>query len=264
MKSRDRNNQSQHDNQQFRAAADLFLDDVGIPAHPEPTNNTIDIIEALESFTRYASKACLSKMLARIDIFRNHVLPVHGNIVTCGLLHGADLFLWAKLSNIFEPSNHTRKIIGFDTFEGFSEFHPEKDAGSLGHFKPGDLKGLSLERMQAAVDVYDLNRPLSHIQKIELVQGDLAKTAHEYAATHQYMTVAMLYLDVDLYEPTLAALKAFVPMMPKGAVIVFDEANYQRFEGESRAMADYFPLGKRQLRLQRFPYTSMVSYAVLD
>ena len=268
MKSRDRANQSQHDNQQFRAIENLFLDDTHLTFDAtrtmSPGESVIDLIEAIEAFPRYVTKACLSKFLSRVDIFRNHVLPVHGNIIECGILHGSSLFTWAKLSSIFEPVNHTRRIIGFDTFEGFAEFNPEKDAGSFGHFKPGDLKGLSEERMQAAIDVYDLNRPLAHIPKVELVKGDLAKTAHEYAAAHQYMTVAMLYLDVDLYEPTLAALEAFVPMMPKGAVIVFDEANYQRFEGESRAMADYFPLGKRQLRLQRFPYTSMVSYAVLD
>lgn len=247
MKSRDRANQSQHDGQQFRAAVDLFESD------------NIDLIERIEAFPRYVSHACISKFLARVQLYRDHVLPIHGNIIECGVLHGGSLFTWAKLSGIFEPVNHTRRIVGFDTFEGFVDFHA-KDAGTP--FKPGELRGLSLERMQAAVDVYDLNRPLGHIPKLELVKGDLAKTAKEYVAANPHMLVALLNLDVDLYEPTMAALEAFVPLMPKGAVIIFDEANYANFPGESLALKDYF--GKKIPKLQRYPWTSITSFMVVE
>lgn len=260
MKSRDRANQSSNDQQQFRAAESLFLDDTGVDAVSSRTIGQIDVLEALEAFPRYVSKACLSKLLMRAEIFRTHVLPVHGDIIECGVLHGASLFLWAKLSAIFEPVNHTRRIVGFDTFEGFQAFH-EKDSGTP--FKPGDLRGLSLERMNAAIDVFDLNRPLSHIEKIHLVKGDLAQTAQEYVTANPHLIVAMLNLDVDLYEPTIAALKAFVPLMPRGGVVIFDEANYARFPGESLAIKEY--LGTmRAWRLQRYPYTSMTSFAVLE
>lgn len=268
MRSRDRLNQSQHDQSQFRAIADLFMDDVGIDYSNTrscaPGDTAIDLIEAIEAFPRYITKACLSKFLARVEIFRTHVLPIHGDIIECGVLHGASLFTWAKLSSIFEPVNHTRRVWGFDTFEGFKEFHPEHDKQSEPHFKPGDLRGLSLDRMKAAIDVYDLNRPLAHIEKVSLVQGDLVETAGKWVKENPHATIAMLNLDVDLYKPTLAALEAFVPLMPKGAVIIFDEANYSRFPGESVAAKEYFKHGFNSLRLQRFSYTSMVSFAVLE
>lgn len=270
MKSRDRANQSQHDNQQFRAIENLFLDDTHLTFDAtrtmSPGESVIDPIEAIEAFPRYVTKACLSKFLSRVDIFRNHVLPVHGDIVECGVLHGASLFTWAKLSSIFEPVNHTRKIWGFDTFEGFAEFHPTHDANSTPHFKPGDLRGLSLERMQEAIDVYDLNRPLAHIPKVGLVKGDLVETASKWVEENPHATIAMLYLDVDLYKPTLAALEAFVPRMSRGAVVAFDELSYTRFPGECVAAFEYFKKDHPYLplKLQRFPYTSMVSYAVLD
>jgi hypothetical protein len=73
----------------------------------------------------------------------------------------------------------------------------------------------------------------------------------------------MLYLDVDLYEPTLKALRAFVPLMPKGAVIVFDEAGYQRFPGESLALKEFF--GPRNIpKLERHPFQSMVSFMEIE
>jgi hypothetical protein len=248
MKSRDRANQSQHDMIQFNAIADLF------------NNDNIDLIERIEAFPRYITHASMSKFLTRYEIFKR-VLPVHGSIIECGVLHGAGLFTWAKLSTIFEPTNHTRRIIGFDTFEGFQEFH-EKDKGTP--FKPGDLKGLSAERTQAAIDCYDLNRPLAHIPKVEIVKGDLCKTAETYCVDHPELVVAMLYLDVDLYEPTMAALNEFVPLMPKGAIIVFDEANYRRFPGETQALWDFQDRVGVCWRLERHPFQSMVSFAVLD
>jgi hypothetical protein len=262
VKSRDRANQSQHDYMQFRAAAELFVEDTGVQS-PEPASEPgrIDLIEALEAFPRYVSISCLSKFLSRVEIFKR-VLSVHGSILDCGVLHGASLLTWAKLSSIFEPVNHTRRIIGFDTFEGFPALSPE-DAGTP--FKPGDLRGLPMERIRSAIDCYDLNRPLAHIPKVELVKGDLAKTAAQYVEAHPELIVALLYLDVDLYEPTLAALNAFVPLMPRGAIVVFDEANYSRFPGESLALKYFF--GKRTirpLRLERHPWQSMVSFAVLE
>jgi hypothetical protein len=71
-----------------------------------------------------------------------------------------------------------------------------------------------------------------------------------------------LYLDFDLYEPTRLALEQFVPRMPKGAVIAFDQLNQRHWPGETRALLD--TLGVRSLRLQRFPFQPQISYAVLD
>ena len=46
-------------------------------------------------------------------VVSKQVLDVNGSIVECGVLHGGGLLTFAKLSAIFEPVNHTRRIIGF-------------------------------------------------------------------------------------------------------------------------------------------------------
>jgi hypothetical protein len=70
-----------------------------------------------------------------------------------------------------------------------------------------------------------------------------------------------LYLDVDLYEPTKILLENFLPRMPKGAVIVFDELNAKMFPGETKAVDEV--IGLRNLKIERFSFDSYVSYAVL-
>lgn len=76
------------------------------------------------------------------------------------------------------------------------------------------------------------------------------------------MVIALLYLDVDLYAPTAAALRTFVPRMPKGAVIVFDELNAKIFPGETLAVDDV--LGLRNLRIERFSFDPYMSFRVVE
>jgi len=64
-----------------------------------------------------------------------------------------------------------------------------------------------------------------------------------------------------LYEPTKAALKHFLPRMPKGAVIAFDELNQKQWPGETLAVLE--EVGINNIRIQRVPYTPSLSYAIL-
>src|SRR6266849_10557249 len=72
----------------------------------------------LENFPKYVRRQHLKRFLAMYELFKR-VLPVKGSVVECGVFHGFGLMAWAKLSTILEPENLTRRIYGFDTFEGF-------------------------------------------------------------------------------------------------------------------------------------------------
>jgi hypothetical protein len=250
MKSRDKNSQSKNDLSQFEAAERLFQHD------------SAQLIEKLEAFPKYASRQSIAKFLTKHEIFKR-ILHVNGSIVECGVLHGAGLLTWAKLSSIFEPANHVRKVIGFDTFGGFPSLAKEDTkTGTFHELKKGGLTGSTYENVLEAVEVYDLNRPINHIPKVELVKGDLSKTAPAYLANNPHLVVSLLYLDLDIYEPTKKALEVFLPRMPKGAIIVFDELNAKIFPGETMAVVEQ--VGLRNLRIERFPFDSYVSFAVLE
>ena len=247
---REPKNQSAADRSQFASMERVFESSAG------------SVADRIDAFPKFASRQALAKFLVRYEIFKK-MLQVNGSIIECGVLHGGGLLTWAKLSSIFEPANHVRKIIGFDTFEGFpSVSGADTDHGDSSHLRGGGLSGSSLEDVQQAVALYDENRPISHIPKVELVKGDLCRTAAEYVTANPHLVVRMLYLDVDLYEPTKAALQAFVPRMPRGAIIAFDELNARMFPGETSAVDEV--LGLRNVRIERFPFDSYVSYCVLD
>jgi hypothetical protein len=248
MKSREPKNQSKSDVSQFEAIEDFF------------ENDPIDLIEKIDAFPKYVSRQSMAKFLTKYEIFKK-ILHVNGSIVECGVLHGAGTLAWAKLSSILEPVNHTRKIIGFDTFEGFPRIKEKDLTGSDSScLRKGGLTGSTFESVLNAINVYDLNRPLQHIPKTELVKGDLCKTAEEYLKENPHLVVSLLYLDVDLYEPTKKALELFYPRIPKGGIIAFDELNAKMFPGESIAVDEV--IGLDNLEIRRFTFDSYVSYAI--
>lgn len=248
MRSRDQKSQAQQDLDQFSATTQLFEDD------PAPT------VEKVEAFTKYISRQALAKFLTKYELFKK-ILEVNGSIVECGVLHGGGTLAWAKLSSIFEPANHLRKIIGFDTFGGFPSVADADKAGTFDQLHEGGLTGSTKSIVEKAVAVYNLNRAISHIPKIELIEGDFMKTADAYVADNRHLVVSLLYLDFDLYDPTRKALEVFLPRMPKGSIIAFDELNAKIFPGETMAVLE--TVGLRNLEIKRFPFDSYVSYAVL-
>lgn len=250
MKSRDRGNQSDSNMKQFEAISSLF------------EAEDIDLIEKIEAFGKYVSRQSIAKFLTKYELFKR-MLHQNGSIVECGVLHGAGLLTWAKLSSIFEPANHTRKIIGFDTFEGFPELDAkDMDTGSSVHLEKKGLTGSSYGNVLKAIRVYDINRPVSHIPKVEVIEGDICETAEDYVKNNPHLVVSLLYLDLDIYLPTKKALEIFVPRMPRGSIICFDELNAKIFPGETAAVDEVLGLGN--LNIQRFPFDSYVSYAVVE
>ena len=170
---------------------------------------------------------------------------------------------FAHFSSIIEPVNYTRKIIGFDTFSGFpavSKTDATRTPNS--QMKKGGYNINSFNDLKKCIELFDSNRFINHIPKIELVKGDVRKTIPKYIKDNPHLIVSLLYLDLDLYEPTMAALRNFIPRMPKGAIIAFDEINVDQWPGETLAVLE--EVGIRNLRIERFEFAPLMSYAVLE
>jgi hypothetical protein len=214
----------------------------------------------LENFPKYVRRQHLKRFLALYEIFKL-ALPVKGSIIECGVFRGFGVMSWAKLSAMLEPENLIRRIYGFDTFAGFPRV-AEQDRTSVTEVTVGGLYADALGELQDLIKEYDRDRFLGHIEKVELIKGDIVETIPTFLAEHPHLVVSLLFLDVDLYEPTRAALKHFLPRMPKGAVLAFDELDNPQWPGETLALIDEVGLGK--LRLQRLPWDPYISFAVLD
>jgi len=215
----------------------------------------------LESFPKYVRRQDLTRLLARYEIFKR-VLPVKGSVVECGVNRGFGLMSWAKFSAILEPVNLTRRIYGFDSFEGFPSIHEKDRPTANGQTPvPGDLAADCYDELVHLIGLYDQDRFLGHVPKIELIKGDAVTTIPQFVEAHQHLVVSLLFLDFDLYEPTRAALEAFVPRMPRGAILAFDELDNPIWPGETMALLE--TLGIRDLPLQRLEFDPYIAFAAL-
>ncbi|MCE5310598.1 MAG: TylF/MycF family methyltransferase [Acidobacteriales bacterium] len=214
----------------------------------------------LENFTKYVRRQHLKRFIAMYEVFKL-ALPVKGSIIECGVYRGFGVMAWAKLSAMLEPENLTRRIYGFDTFRGFPSV-ADKDRSTFTDSEPGDLCADSYEELLQLVREYDRDRFLGHIPKVELIRGDITQTVPEFCASHPHLLVSLMYLDADMYEPTKIALETFLPRMPKGAVLVFDELDNPIWPGETAAALD--AVGLRNLRLRRLYWDPYIAFAVLE
>jgi hypothetical protein len=223
--------------------------------NPEPWD------KKLENFPKYVRRQNLTRFLALYEIFKR-VMPVKGSIIECGVFRGFGSMTWAKLSAILEPVNLTRRIYGFDSFAGFPAVSEADRTGIAAGVKEGDLYADSEEEILRLAAINDSTRFLGHIPKVKLVRGDAAQTIPKFVAEHPHLLVSLLFLDFDLYEPTKVALQHFVPRMPKGAVIAFDELDNPLWPGETAAMLEV--VGAGRLRIERLEFDPYIGFAVID
>jgi len=214
----------------------------------------------LENFPKYVRRQHLKRFLAMYEIFKL-VLPVKGSIIECGVYKGFGLMAWAKLSTMLEPENLTRRIYGFDTFSGFPNVS-RKDSNPVARVKKNALFANSYDELIALIEQYDKDRFLGHVDKVHIIKGDVVTTIPQFLQDHSHLIVSLLFLDLDLYEPTKLALEKFVPRMPKGAIIAFDEIDNPMWPGETLALADC--LGVSNLKIQRLEWDPYIGFAVLE
>lgn len=224
-------------------------------------NNSATWESKMENFPKYVRRQNLTRFLVLYEIFKK-IVNIKGSIIECGVNEGYGISTWSKLSAIIEPVNLTRRIYGFDTFEGFPSISNQDKSKSSNHLKKGDLSADTYDELLGLAEIHDSSRFLGHIPKVNLIKGDAVKTIPDFIQENPHLIVSLLFLDFDLYDPTKAALESFFPRMPKGAVIAFDELDNPLWPGESKAMLEFFENNK--LKIERFPFDPYVGYAILD
>ena len=222
----------------------------------------VPLLDKFRAFSVYTTRQVITRFLERYELYKL-IQRTPGNIVECGVGSGYGLMTLAHLCTIFEPYHYVRRLIGFDTFQGFPDL-TDKDFGAktkAEHMKKGGLAFDTYATLQEAIRLFDLNRPIGHLDKIELVRGDICDTFPAYLERDPSLVISLLYLDLDLYKPTLDTLRLSIDRIPKGGVIVFDELNHTDYPGETRALME--TIGVSNLRLKRFDFSTMLAYAVV-
>ena len=144
--------------------------------------NPSDWEKKMENFPKYVKRQNLTRFLALYEIFRR-ITDVKGSIIECGVNHGFGLMAWTKLSAILEPVNLTRRIYGFDTFEGFPEPSKQDKSQQSNHIKAGDLSADTYDELLELNTIHDTTEDISVISSLHTLLVIYQKT---------YLTVILL------------------------------------------------------------------------
>ena len=220
----------------------------------------LSVFEMFRNFPVFTPRFNLARFLAHYEIFKK-IVCVPGVIVDLGVFRGASAFTWAKLCEIFCPTDAKKTVYGFDTFAGFPSLSPED--GPINELQDvrvgGYFGGQTVERdLLWAREAMDQDRHLKHVPRIQFIKGDVCETVPAFVKEKgNGLRVALLNLDLDLYEPTKVTLEHFVPLMTTGGIIIVDEYAVDTFGGESKAVDEYFQkIRDRRPDIRKFAWHS--------
>ena len=204
----------------------------------------------------FLKRQVLSRLLYQ-DMLYQRTINVPGVICEFGVHWGATISQLINLRGIHEPFNYSRKIIGFDTFGGFVGVD-ERDGT---HSNEGDYSTSAGYETELAelLSIHESFSPINHLQKFELVKGDVCQTLPAWLEANPHAIIAMAVFDMDIYKPTRDALELVLPRLTKGSLLVFDELNCPHFPGETQALHDVLGIGN--LRLERSPLQPYCAFA---
>src|SRR3989304_6041962 len=112
----------------------------------------------------YMRSSALAKILFVNELYEL-ILNQPGVIMEFGTWWGQNLVLLENLREIYEPSNQNRRVIGFDTFQGYqviSERDRPSETIKIGGYK---VSPNYKDHLEALIDYHEKNNVLASVKK---------------------------------------------------------------------------------------------------
>jgi hypothetical protein len=151
-----------------------------------------------------------------------------GDVIECGCWHGHST---VAIASILADRGFSGRFHVFDSFEGGLSNFTERDES---FFQLSDREKQGLVR-QFASDFDFVRSVTERFCFVELHRGWIPACFESFVR----MPVRFVHVDVDMYEPTKAALDFFWPSVVTGGCIVVDDYNHTVFEGATRAVNEF-------------------------
>ncbi len=180
---------------------------------------------------RYESLPYNRRVLETYEIFDFLVQILYkerlkGVFIECGFGYGRS---FSVLSHFAVKFNH--KIYGFDSFIGFPkvlDFDKSERKPKKGQWSVRTLN--EAERYIKSLGLFNSNEQYC-IQQLIINNNTINPIPDK--------EIALLHLDLDLYEGYKYALKIFFDQVQIGGIILFDEYNSPKWPGATRAINEF-------------------------
>jgi SAM-dependent methyltransferase len=217
-------------------------------------DGAIPLSEALINFPAFIRRRDMTRLLADYDLFRL-IVDLPGSIAELGVYLGAGIFTWAKLLETFVPGDRSRRVYGFESSAGYGALRAEDGNPCPWIDQVVGLKKVPPGYLDRMVRLTNLDNMISGAERVRVIQGDILQTVPEFVRNAQGTRFSLIYLDVNLYEPTLVSLRELFPLLLPGGVLASNGFGSPPWQGETVAIEQYFKEAGLQPVLRKFPYS---------
>jgi len=184
------------------------------------------VYDAYNTLVFNNDKRVFQKMTKKIELYLNvKDQDIFGDIVEFGVFKGGGLALWLKLKELYEPNSLT-KVIGFDFFEpketinSLADENKELMTSVLNRVKSDDL---TLESVKARLSSFNKENYM-------LIKGDAIKKSNDYYDKNKGAKIKLLYMDLDVGEPTYKILTTLWDRLSINGIVICDEYGFHAWD----------------------------------
>ena len=200
-------------NDAIDARSELFGLLSAYPATPEETERSLGL---------FLRGSLLARFLAIGDLFEK-IVDKPGVVIDLGTWRGQTAVLCENFRAIYEPLHFNRRIICFDTFEGYKGFSDHDKATDLhreGTYGVGGADYGSL--LSRILQLHERCNAMGHNHgKHKVIAGDVRETLPGFFASEPNEVVALAFFDLNCLEPTEAALRVILQRLIPGGICAF-------------------------------------------
>lgn len=193
----------------------------------------------------------ISKLLYQYELYKK-IIDVPGDIIECGVYKGVSLIRLLTFRDVLENYN-ARKVYGFDVFGKFPTTHlRSSDKKFVKLFEQAGGHGIHIQELDNLLKEKNFNN-------YELVKGKVEKTLPIYCKKNSGNKIALLHIDLDVYQPTKFVLNYLYKKISKGGMILIDD--YNQVDGANKAV-DEFLMSNKNLKLKKLNFLYAPSYII--
>lgn len=180
----------------------------------------------------------LARIFATADIYKQ-IIDIPGAVFDVGTWRGQTAVLCENFRAIFEPLHFNRRIICFDTFEGYKGFSDKDKATELHKDGTYDVGGSYVEFLNRLLNLHEQCNAMGHNNgKHKVIKGDCRETIPQFFAENPNEFLALAFFDVNSYDPTLKAFEEVWTRLVPGGIVAFWQLTRNTIPAEARVYSE--------------------------
>jgi hypothetical protein len=191
--------------------------------------------EAERSLGLFLRSSLLARILGISEIYQQ-IVNLPGVILDIGTWRGQTAVLCENFRAIYEPLHFNRRIICFDTFEGYKGFSEKDKATDLHQEGTYSIDQTEYENYLAELLIlHERSNAMGHNSgKHTVIKGDCRETIPDYFSNNPNEFVSLAFFDVNSYEVTKSAFETVYQKVVPGGVLAFWQLTRNTIPAEGR------------------------------